>query len=72
MPSTLAVTIGTGTVVSLVGLAIAGAVAGWQVVLALALLPGVGAGLLAGRAQPPAVLAFAAVTAVLAIARGLA
>jgi uncharacterized membrane protein YfcA len=79
--STLAVTIGTGTVVSLVGLAIAGAVAGWQVVLALALLPGVGAGLLAGRALTarvdgrwlrPAVLAFAAVTAVLAIARGLA
>lgn len=79
--STLAVTIGTGTVVSLLGLAVAGAVAGWQVVLALALLPGVGAGLLAGRALTtrvdgrwlrPAVLTFAAATALVAIARGLA
>ncbi|HET6948990.1 MAG TPA: sulfite exporter TauE/SafE family protein [Acidimicrobiales bacterium] len=78
--STLAVTIGTGTVVSLAGLALAGAVAGWQAVLAAVLLPGVGAGLLAGRALAgrvdgrwlrPAVLVFAAATAVVAIARGL-
>jgi uncharacterized membrane protein YfcA len=78
--STLAVTIGTGTVVSLAALAVARAVAGWQAVLALALLPGVGAGLLVGRVMThwvdgrwlrPAVLVFAATTAVIAIVRGL-
>jgi uncharacterized membrane protein YfcA len=78
--STLAVTIGTGTVVSLIGLAVARAISGWQAVLALALLPGVGLGLLVGRAAArhvdgrrlrPAVLVFAAVTAVVAIVRGL-
>src|SRR5262245_60672651 len=47
--STLAVTFGTGTVISLAALAVARAVAGWQALLALALLPGVGAGLLIGR-----------------------
>ncbi len=79
--STLAVTIGTGTVVSLVGLAVAGAIARWQALLALALLPGVGAGLLVGRFTArrvesrwlrPAVLVFAAVSASVAIVRGLA
>jgi uncharacterized protein len=78
--STLAVTIGIGTVVSLVGLVVARAVAGWQVVLAAALLPGVLSGFLVGRAVSrrvdgrwlrPAVLVFAAVSALVAIARGL-
>ena len=79
--STLAVTIGLGTVISLAGQALAGAVAGWQVLLALSLVPGIGAGLalsrlVSGRLDErwlrPAVLAFATAAAVLAIWRGLA
>jgi uncharacterized membrane protein YfcA len=78
--STLAVTIGIGTVISLGGQALAGAVAGWQVLLALSLLPGIAAGLILGRVASrrlderwlrPAVLAFATAAAVLAIWRGL-
>jgi uncharacterized membrane protein YfcA len=78
--STLAVTIGMGTVISLGGQALAGAVHGWQLLLALSLLPGVAVGLLLGRIVSrrvderwlrPAVLAFATITALLAISRGL-
>jgi uncharacterized membrane protein YfcA len=78
---TLAVTFGIGTLVSLVGLAAAQAVAGWHVALALALLPGTLAGLwvsgplirrLDGPWLRPALLAFAAVTAAVAVVRGLA
>jgi uncharacterized protein len=78
--STLAVTIGIGTVISLGGQALAGAVHGWQLVLALSLLPGVAAGLALGRMVSrrlderwlrPAVLAFATGAALLAIGRGL-
>jgi uncharacterized membrane protein YfcA len=78
--STLAVTIGMGTVISLGGQAIAGAVHGWQLLLALSLLPGVATGLLLGRVVSrrlderwlrPAVLGFATVAALLAIGRGL-
>lgn len=78
--STLAVTIGIGTVVSLLALVVAREVAGWQVLLALALLPGVLAGFLAGRSLArlvdgrwlrPAVLVFASLSALVAIARGL-
>jgi len=78
--STLAVTIGIGTVVSLAGLLVAREVAGWQVVLAAALLPGTVAGFLCGRVVSgrvdgrwlrPAVLGFASLSALVAIARGL-
>jgi uncharacterized protein len=78
--STLAVTIGVGTVVSLGGQAVAGAVHGWQLLLALSLLPGVAAGLALGRVVSrrvderwlrPAVLAFATGAAFLAVGRGL-
>lgn len=78
--STLAVTIGMGTVISLGGQAIAGAVHGWQLLLALSLLPGVAVGLLLGRVVSrrvderwlrPAVLGFATAAALLAIGRGL-
>jgi uncharacterized protein len=78
--STLAVTIGVGTVISLGGQAIAGAVHGWQLLLALSLLPGVAVGLLLGRIVSrrvderwlrPAVLGFATAAALLAIGRGL-
>ena len=78
--STLAVTIGIGTVISLGGQALAGAVHGWQLLLALSLLPGVGTGLLLGRVVSrrlderwlrPAVLAFATAAALLAISRAL-
>jgi uncharacterized membrane protein YfcA len=78
--STLAVTIGIGTVISLAGQALAGAVHGWQLLLALSLLPGVGAGLALGRVVSrrlderwlrPAVLGFATAAALLAIGRGL-
>jgi hypothetical protein len=78
--STLAVTFGVGTLISLGALALAGEVHGWQVLLALALVPGIGGGLVAsrfvarrldGRWLRPAVLAVAALAAVLAIANGL-
>ncbi len=78
--STLAVTFGVGTVISLAALALAGEVSGWQVLLALALVPGIGAGLVASRFASrrldarwlrPAVLTVAAVAALLAIANGV-
>jgi uncharacterized protein len=78
--ATLAVAFAVGTVLSLGGLAIAGAVEAWHVALASALLPGLLAGLALSRLLihrldrawlRPAVLSFAAVTAVIAIARGL-
>lgn len=79
--ATLAATFGFGTVLSFAALVVAGVVDPWHVALALALLPGTAAGVaasgwLARRADAgwlrPAVLAFAAVTAIVAIARGLA
>lgn len=78
--STLAAAFALGTVVSLAALAMAGVVDADHVLLAVALLPGTAAGVLAssrlthlvdGRWLRPAVLAFAAVTAVVAIVRGL-
>jgi len=78
--STLAVTIGIGTVISLGGQAVAGAVHGWQLLLALSLLPAVATGLALGRVVSrrvderwlrPAVLAFATGAALLAVGRGL-
>lgn len=78
--STLAAAFALGTVVSLAALAVAGVVDADHVLLAAALLPGTAAGVLAssrlthhvdGRWLRPAVLAFAAVTAVVAIVRGL-
>lgn len=78
--STLAAAFALGTVVSLAALAVAGVVDAAHVLLAAALLPGTAAGVLAssrlthrvdGRWLRPAVLAFAAVTAVVAIGRGL-
>lgn len=78
--STLAVTIGIGTVISLGGQAVAGAVHGWQLLLALSLLPGVATGLALGRVVSrrvderwirPTVLAFATGAALLAVGRGL-
>jgi uncharacterized protein len=78
--ATLAVAFAVGTVLSLVGLAIAGAIEAWHVVLAIALVPGLLAGLALSRLLVhrldrawlrPAVLGFAAATAVIAIIRGL-
>jgi uncharacterized membrane protein YfcA len=78
--STLAVTFVAGLLISLVGQAAVGAVAGWHVVLALALLPGIAAGLglariLAGQLDGPwlrpAVLTLAAVAGLAAVVRGL-
>jgi uncharacterized protein len=78
--STLAVAFAAGAVLSLAGLAIASAIEPWHIVLAIALLPGLLAGFLLSRffvhrlGQAwirPAVLGFAAATAVIAIARGL-
>ena len=78
--STLAAAFALGTVVSLAALAMAGVVDADHVLLAVALLPGTAAGVLAssrlthhvdGRWLRPAVLAFAAATAVVAIVRGL-
>lgn len=78
--STLAVAFAVGTVLSIGALAIAGAIEPWHVALAAALLPGLLAGLalsrfvvgrLEGRWLRPTVLVFAAVTAVLAIFRGV-
>jgi uncharacterized membrane protein YfcA len=77
--ATLAATFALGTVLSLGFLLVAGVVEPWQLALALALAPGTAAGIaasgwLARRADArwlrPAVLVFAAVTAVVAIARG--
>jgi uncharacterized membrane protein YfcA len=78
--ATLAVSFAIGTVLSLVGLAIAGAIEPWHVLLALALVPGLLTGFALSRLLVhrldrawlrPAVLTFAAVTAVIAIVRGL-
>jgi hypothetical protein len=81
MRSTLGATFVFGGTISLISLVVAGAVEGWQVLLGFALVPSHGVGLLlshrlrghvdAGWLRP-AVLAFAAVTATAAIARGLA
>ncbi len=78
--ATLAVAFAFGTVLTLVALALAGAIEPWHVALAAALVPGLLAGLalsrlvvgrIEGRWLRPTVLAFAAATAVLAIVRGL-
>jgi uncharacterized protein len=79
--STLAAMFTVGTVMSFSVLALTGAVEGWQVVLALALQPGLVLGLLLSRVVVrrldgrgwlrPAVLAVAGVTALLAVVRGL-
>jgi uncharacterized protein len=78
--ATLAVAFAIGTVLSLTGLAIAGAIESWHLVLASALLPGLLTGLALSRFViqrldrawlRPAVLLFAAATAVIAIVRGL-
>jgi uncharacterized protein len=78
--ATLAVAFAVGTVLSLVGLAIAGAIESWHLVLASALVPGLLAGLALSRLLihrldrawlRPAVLTFAAATAVVAIVRAL-
>jgi uncharacterized protein len=77
---TLAVAFAVGTVLSLAGLAIAGAIEAWHLALAAALLPGLLAGLALSRLLVhrlerawlrPAVLCFAAVAAVVAIVQGL-
>jgi uncharacterized protein len=78
--ATLAVAFAVGTVLSLVGLAIAGAIEPWHLALAGALVPGLLTGLALSRLLVhwidrdwlrPAVLGFAAATAVIAIVRGL-
>jgi uncharacterized protein len=78
--ATLAVAFAVGTVLSLAGLAVAGAIEAWHVALAAALLPGLLAGLALSRVLVhrlerawlrPAVLCFAAVAAVVAIVQGL-
>ena len=78
--STLAWAFAFGTALSLTGLLIGGVVHLWQLALAAALLPALAIGLavsafvvgrIEGRWLRPAVLAFAAITAVWAIVRGL-
>jgi uncharacterized membrane protein YfcA len=79
--ATLAATFALGTGLSVVGLALAGAIEAWHVWLAAALLPGTLAGVaasnrLVGRVDGawlrPAVLVFASLAAALAVLRGLA
>lgn len=80
--STLAVAFTAGTTISLIGLAVSGAIERWHLLLALALVPGLVAGLLVSRllirsvdrAQRlrPVILGFAATAALVAIVRGLA
>jgi uncharacterized protein len=79
--STLSVAFVVGVILSLVGLAIAGKVQGWHALFALELLPGLVIGLLASNfAAPfldkrwlrPAVLIFAAVSAVIVVMKGIA
>ena len=79
--ATLAATFVFGSLLSLVALALAGAVAGWHLALALALLPGTLAGVaisgpltrrVDGPRLRPAVLALATVVAAAAVVRGLA
>jgi uncharacterized protein len=81
MRSTLGAAFVLGQVISLTGLAVTRTVEGWQLLLALTLVPGQVAGLLAsrwligrldGRWLRPAVLIFAAVTASAAVVRGVA
>ena len=78
--ATLAVAFTFGTALTLGALAVAGAIEPWHVALAAVLVPGLLAGLalsrlivgrLEGRWLRPAVLAFAAATAVVAIVRGV-
>ncbi len=78
--ATLAVAFAFGTVLSLIALAITGAIEPWHVALAAALLPGLLAGLVVSRLVigrldqswlRPAVLTFAAATAVIGIVRGI-
>jgi uncharacterized membrane protein YfcA len=78
--STLAVAFTVGTATSVTVLALSGAVEGWHLVLAIALLPSLAAGLflsgpltgrLDGRWLRPAVLGFATLAALVAVARGL-
>lgn len=78
--STLSLAFVVGVIMSLVGLAIAGRVQEWHLLFAIELLPGLLVGLLVGQfAAPlldkrwlrPAVLSFAAVSAVIVIVRGL-
>jgi uncharacterized membrane protein YfcA len=78
--ATLAWAFAFGTALSLVGLLIGGVIHLWHLALAAALLPALAIGLalsafvvgrIEGRWLRPAVLAFAAATAVLAIVRGL-
>jgi uncharacterized membrane protein YfcA len=78
--ATLAAAFTIGTTTSLLGLAISGAIEAWQVRLALALLPGLAAGMLVSRAVAhhldrrwlrPAVLSFAGVAALVAVIQGL-
>ena len=79
--ATLAMTFTFGTAISLTGLVLAGAVEPWHLGLALALTPGLAAGLLFsptlvrrldGATLRPAVLALATIAALIAVARGLA
>jgi uncharacterized membrane protein YfcA len=81
MRSTLGAAFVLGQIVSVAGLTIAGTIAAWQVLLALALVPSHLTGLLVsrhlmgrleGRWLRPAVLVFAAVAASAAVVRGLA
>lgn len=78
--STLAASFTVGTLLSLASLSVAGAIESWQVLLALALQPGLMVGLALSRPVSrylddrwlrPTVLGFAAVAATLAIARGV-
>lgn len=78
--STMAVAFAFGTALSLVALALGGVIEAWHVLLATALLPALVVGLvlsryvvgrLDGRRLRPAILAFAAITAVWTIVRGL-
>lgn len=77
--STLAISFITGLAVSLATLAVAGRVEGWQVVLALEMVPGLAAGLVLARLVArwlderwlrPAVLLFAGVAGAVALTRG--
>jgi uncharacterized membrane protein YfcA len=78
--STLSVAFVVGVILSLAGLAIASKVQGWHALFALELLPGLVIGLLASNfAAPfldkrwlrPAVLTFAAVSAVIVVLKGI-
>jgi uncharacterized protein len=79
--ATLAATFSLGTALSVLILALTGAIEGWQVLLAVALFPGTLTGVLAssrlvgrfdGPWLRPSVLAFASLAAVVAIVEGLA